>query len=105
MTRRVVEEKQALGIPLGQPLKDIHCVIDLREKVVGSEPAIAILPSLEKNTRVPADDPMREDRGGIKGTHSFPFSSRRRPHSEVRKSETIIDCPSPLGIGAALSEL
>jgi hypothetical protein len=34
-------------------------------------------------------------------TPSGPLSSKR-PHSAVRKSDTMIDCPSPFGSGVAL---
>ena len=58
MTWRIVEEKQTLGIPFGQPLKDIHHLIDLREKLVEAKPAITILPGFEKNTHIPIDNLM-----------------------------------------------
>jgi hypothetical protein len=54
----IVKEKQPLGLPLSQPLKYIYRLIDLLEKGFRSEPAITILPSLEKNACVPANDLM-----------------------------------------------
>jgi len=58
VTQHVVEEKQTLGILFGQPLKDIHHLINLCEKLVGAKPAITILPGFEKNTCIPVDDLM-----------------------------------------------
>jgi len=58
VTWRIVEEKQTLGIPFGQPLKDIHHLIDLHEKLVRAKPAITILSGFEKNMHIPVDDLM-----------------------------------------------
>jgi hypothetical protein len=54
----IVEEEQALCLPFSEPLKDVHCLIDLHEKFLGSEPALAILPGLEKNACIPENDLM-----------------------------------------------
>jgi hypothetical protein len=61
MTWRIVEQKKGLGIPFGQPLKNVDCGIDLREEVVGTKIPIAILASLEDDPGLPEDKLVKKE--------------------------------------------
>ena len=71
--------------------------------VLAALAAITILACLENEPRFPGGSSAAGWIIGGTATHSL--SSHNRPHSGVRKSDTMIDWPSPLGRGGAFSPL
>ena len=98
MARGIVEEKQTLREASSALLKDVDGMVHLREKLDCRKIPIAIFPRLEDDARVPMDRKQKEKIWRL-STYSVLSSSlaRRRPHSDVKKSETMIDWPSPFG--------
>jgi hypothetical protein len=95
----VIKKEKGLGIPFGKAFKDVDGQIDLREEFIRAEIPIAVFASFEDNPSFPEgkfiEGTQREEKR--RWTNSEP--SRKGPHSDVRKSEIIIDWPSPLGCG------
>jgi hypothetical protein len=53
MAGHIVEKKQSLSIALGLTFKDINCIVDLHEKVIGIKEPVMILASFEYNLSIP----------------------------------------------------
>jgi hypothetical protein len=53
MARCIVEKKQGLSIALSPTFKDIDCIVDLCEKVIGIKEPVAILASFEYDLSIP----------------------------------------------------
>ena len=53
MAGHIVEYEEALGPALGEALKNVDCLIDLSEKIIGIKETIAIFSCLEDDPGFP----------------------------------------------------
>jgi hypothetical protein len=98
MAGRIIEEEKPLGITICFALKDIDRAIDLSEQRIAIKPSIAIPAGFECDPGLTKLSDLSIGSLKIRSkTYSSP--SRKGPHSDVKKSETMIVWPSPLGRG------
>ena len=98
MAGHIIEEEKPLGITICLALKDINHAINLSKQHITTKPSIAIPAGFECDLGLTKMSGLSI--GSLKirfKTYSSP--SRKGPHSDVKKSETIIVWPSPLGQG------
>jgi hypothetical protein len=94
MARSVVKHKKASRKPIRLCLKNIDRIIHLFKQVICVKIPISVLPCFKEHTGF-AVLKGESHRCQINETssHSSPFFSR--PHSHVKRSETMMDWPSP----------
>jgi hypothetical protein len=95
VTGCVVEQEEALGT-VCLALKDFDRAIDLGDEFRRFEISVAVLARFEHDASLSA---RRSIESVMEKKKAHLSLSPRRPHSAVKKSETIKDCPSPLGLG------
>ena len=88
MTGGIVEHEQTLCKTVREALEDVDRVMSLLVQVFRVKPPVAIFSRLKENARLPSPVSVKVE-GRASFTHSF--SSFKRPHSSVRKSETMMD--------------
>src|SRR6266852_3098731 len=95
----VIEQEKALGVAICFALENVDCMFDLVHERLRIEVAIAVLAWFEHNAGLSEGRLAESMKRYIKKRKNL-LLSHRHPHSAVKKSETISDCPSPFGLGA-----
>jgi len=99
MTWCIIKHEKGLGKAIRLPLEDFDHAIDLGDEVFCIKISTTIFPWLEHNAGLSAECQKKVQQEIKKMAHLL--SSCRRPHSTIRKSDTMSDWPSPFSLGAA----
>lgn len=95
MTWCIVEEEQPSCKAIHMCFKDINCIVNLFDKVITIEVSIMIFATLNRmQASLELSDVCTKST-----VQSYNLPSISQPHSGTRKSNTMIEAPSPLGCG------